>query len=130
MFYVGPSTLDTIGAPVSKVADAPAAPSAAEKQSAYAQELAAVPEFSAYGPVINSSATPSQLTESETEYQVNCVKHIFKEHVVFQVSLFSLLIMNSPTKLFFSSIFLTRFLTPSWSKSRSLCNLSLMILAL
>ncbi|KAH9486336.1 putative coatomer subunit gamma [Psilocybe cubensis] len=82
-----PSTLDTIGAPVSKVAEAPAAPSAAEKQSTYAQELAAIPEFAAYGPVINSSATPSQLTESETEYQVNCVKHIFKEHVVFQFNL-------------------------------------------
>ncbi|PPQ77020.1 hypothetical protein CVT25_014837 [Psilocybe cyanescens] len=82
-----PSTLDTIGAPASKVADTPAAPSAAEKQSAYAQELQAVPEFSTYGPVLNSSATPSQLTESETEYQVNCVKHIFKEHVVFQFNL-------------------------------------------
>lgn len=92
---IGPSTLDTIGAPASKVADTPAAPSAAEKQSAYAQELQAVPEFSTYGPVLNSSATPSQLTESETEYQVNCVKHIFKEHVVFQVCLLALLIIAS-----------------------------------
>jgi len=65
--------------------DAPAAPSAAEKQSAYAQQLAEVPEFASYGSVLNSSATPSQLTEPEVEYQVNCVKHIFKEHVVFQV---------------------------------------------
>ncbi len=82
----GPSTLDTIGAPLSKkVADIPAAPSAAEKQSAYAQQLSEVPEFASYGPVINSSATPSQLTENETEYQVNCVKHIFKENIVFQV---------------------------------------------
>ena len=78
--------MDTIGAPLSKkVADAPAAPSAAEKQSAYAQQLSEVPEFASYGPVINSSATPSQLTENETEYQVNCVKHIFKENIVFQV---------------------------------------------
>jgi len=78
--------LDTIGAPLSKkAADAPLAPSAAEKQSAYATQLAEVPEFASYGPVLNSSATPSQLTESETEYQVNCVKHIYKEHVVFQV---------------------------------------------
>ena len=36
--------------------------------------------------MLNSSATPAQLTESETEYQVTCIKHIFKEHVVFQVS--------------------------------------------
>lgn len=87
---VGPTALDTLSAPVSKKAvEAPAAPSAAEKQSSYAQQLADVPEFASYGPILNSSANPAQLTESETEYQVNCVKHIFKEHVVFQVCLFS-----------------------------------------
>jgi len=88
--FAGPSTLETLGAPLSKkAADAPAAPSAAEKQSAYLQQLAEVPEFASYGPVLNSSATPAQLTESETEYQVNCVKHIYKEHVVFQVCHFT-----------------------------------------
>ncbi|EAU92615.1 coatomer subunit gamma [Coprinopsis cinerea okayama7 len=80
-----PSSLDTIGVPVAKsVSPAPQAPSAAETQSAYLQQLAEVPEFASYGTVLNSSATPAQLTESETEYQVTCVKHIFKEHVVFQ----------------------------------------------
>lgn len=69
-----------------KVADAPATPTAAEKQSAYAQQLVDVPEFASYGAVLNSS-NPAQLTENETEYQVNCVKHIFTEHVVFQVCL-------------------------------------------
>lgn len=58
----------------------------AETQSAYQQQLAEVPELSSYGPVLNSSAKPAQLTENETEYQVSCVKHIFKEHIVFQVS--------------------------------------------
>lgn len=80
-----PSTLDTIGVPTSKkVSNSPPPPSAAEKQSAYAQQLADVPEFASYGPVQNSSITPVQLTESETEYQVTCVKHIFAEHIVFQ----------------------------------------------
>ncbi|KAF8079051.1 coatomer subunit gamma [Lyophyllum atratum] len=80
-----PSTLDTIGVPTSKkVSNLPPPPSAAEKQSAYAQQLADIPEFSTYGTVQNSSVTPVQLTESETEYQVTCVKHIFAEHVVFQ----------------------------------------------
>lgn len=65
--------------------DAPPPPTAAETRSAYAQQLANVPEFSSYGPVLNSTANPAQLTESETEYQVTCVKHIFKERVVFQV---------------------------------------------
>ena len=27
-----------------------------------------------------------ELTESETEYVVNCVKHVFNDHIVFQVS--------------------------------------------
>jgi len=59
--------------------------SAAETQSQYTTQLASVPEFAAYGPVSNSSIKPAQLTETETEYVVSCVKHIFKEHVVFQV---------------------------------------------
>ncbi|KXN88900.1 putative coatomer subunit gamma [Leucoagaricus sp. SymC.cos] len=80
-----PSTLDTIGVPAPKKAqEAPTPPSAAEKQSVYAQQLAEVPEFVSYGPVLNSSANPAQLTENETEYQVTYVKHIFKEHIVFQ----------------------------------------------
>jgi coatomer protein complex subunit gamma len=62
-----------------------AAPTAAETQTAYAKQLAEIPELSEYGPVSNSSSKPVQLTEPETEYQVSCVKHIFKEHVVFQV---------------------------------------------
>ncbi|KAG7099800.1 hypothetical protein E1B28_001612 [Marasmius oreades] len=81
-----PSTLETIGVPAStkKTSDTPPPPTAAERQSQYAQQLAEVPEFASYGSVLNSSAPPVQLTESETEYQVTCVKHIFKKHVVFQ----------------------------------------------
>ncbi|KAJ7269253.1 adaptin N terminal region-domain-containing protein [Mycena haematopus] len=80
-----PSTLDTIGVPATKKASStPPPPTAAETQSAYAETLAAVPAFASYGPILNSSAKPLPLTESETEYQVTCVKHIFKEHIVFQ----------------------------------------------
>ncbi|KAG6878308.1 hypothetical protein C0993_008905 [Termitomyces sp. T159_Od127] len=79
-----PSTLETIGVPAAKNASAsPPPPTAAEKQSAYAQQLADVPEFASYGPVQNSTDA-TELTESETEYQVSCVTHIFAEHVVFQ----------------------------------------------
>ncbi|KAF7325415.1 Coatomer subunit gamma [Mycena venus] len=80
-----PSTLDTIGVPAAKkTSSSPPPPTAAETQSAYAEKLAAVPAFASYGPIFNSSAKPLPLTESETEYQVTCVKHIFKEHIVFQ----------------------------------------------
>ena len=83
----GPSTLDIIGVPASKRVSSTPPPTAAETQSAYATQLADVPELAEYGPVLNSSSKPIQLTESETEYQVTCVKHIFQEHIVFQVRL-------------------------------------------
>ena len=80
--------MDTIGVPATKkVTNTPPPPTAAEKQSAYAHQLAEVPEFASYGSVLNSNSKASQLTEAETEYQVTCVKHVFKEHVVFQVNL-------------------------------------------
>ncbi|KAF8683162.1 Coatomer subunit delta [Rhizoctonia solani] len=81
-----PSALDaTLAINAPKAATpAAAAPSAAETQSNYAEQLAAVPELASYGPVLGSSVKPVQLTESETEYVVACVKHLFKEHVVFQ----------------------------------------------
>ncbi|KAG8780109.1 coatomer subunit gamma [Ceratobasidium sp. 428] len=81
-----PSTLEASLAlnPVKAAAPAVAAPTAAETQSAYAEQLAAVPELAGYGTVLGSSVKPVQLTESETEYVVACVKHLFKEHVVFQ----------------------------------------------
>ena len=88
--------MDTIGVPTSKKTSvSPPPPSAAEKQSAYAQQLAEVPEFASYGPVQNSTIKPAQLTESETEYQVTCVKHVFSEHVVFQVGCQSLVLLGN-----------------------------------
>ncbi|KAK5728068.1 coatomer subunit gamma [Elasticomyces elasticus] len=49
----------------------------------YAQELARVPEFGGYGVVLKSSAVV-ELTESETEYVVSAIKHVFAGHVVVQ----------------------------------------------
>ncbi|CAN6674001.1 coatomer subunit gamma [Trichomonascus vanleenenianus] len=49
----------------------------------YAKQLAAIPEFAAYGPVFKSSE-PVELTESETEYVVTAIKHIFNGHLVVQ----------------------------------------------
>ncbi|KAI0828901.1 coatomer subunit gamma [Trametes gibbosa] len=79
-----PSTLETIGMPSTSQAATPPPPSAAETQSNYAQQLSEVPELASYGAVLSSSTKPSPLTERETEYQVSVVKHIFKEHIVFQ----------------------------------------------
>lgn len=48
------------------------------------EQLAAIPEFMNLGPLFKSSE-PVQLTEAETEYFVRCVKHMFTNHIVFQV---------------------------------------------
>jgi len=45
----------------------------------------AIPELAELGRAFRSSA-PVQLTESETEYVVQCTKHIFQSHVVLQFS--------------------------------------------
>ncbi|EXJ88553.1 hypothetical protein A1O1_05483 [Capronia coronata CBS 617.96] len=58
-------------------------PSAAAAAQKYTQIFSRIPELAAYGPVLKSSPVV-ELTESETEYVVSAVKHIFKEHVVIQ----------------------------------------------
>ena len=45
-----------------------------------------IPEFAELGSIFRSSKL-IELTEAETEYVVNCVKHIFPKHVVLQVDL-------------------------------------------
>jgi coatomer protein complex subunit gamma len=52
----------------------------------YYDLLSSIPELAALGPVFKSSNVV-ELTESETEYVVSCVKHIFPNHVVFQFNL-------------------------------------------
>lgn len=56
-----------------------------DQQSVYSQQLAEIDEFKGYGAVLKSSKKAIELTERETEYVVTAVKHIFKEHIVFQV---------------------------------------------
>jgi coatomer subunit gamma len=62
---------------------AEAAASAAATAQKYAQQLQQIPELAAYGGVLKSSSVV-ELTESETEYVVTAVKHIFKEAIVLQ----------------------------------------------
>ncbi|XP_022970486.1 coatomer subunit gamma-2-like isoform X1 [Cucurbita maxima] len=50
---------------------------------AYEKLLSSIPQFAAFGKLFKSSA-PVELSEAETEYAVNVVKHIFDSHVVFQ----------------------------------------------
>lgn len=63
------------------IADRAAVAVAAAQQ--HAQALMQIPELKAHGPVQSSSPTV-ELTESETEYVVSAIKHIYKENVVIQ----------------------------------------------
>jgi coatomer protein complex subunit gamma len=74
-----PKTGPTKATPSSTEAAATAS-AAAQK---YQQELLRIPEMKPYGSVLKSSPVV-ELTESETEYVVSVVKHIFKEHIVLQ----------------------------------------------
>ncbi|KAI7902419.1 adaptin N terminal region-domain-containing protein [Cokeromyces recurvatus] len=49
----------------------------------YAEKLSSIAEFASFGALFKSSK-PIELTERETEYVVNCVKHIFAKHIIFQ----------------------------------------------
>ncbi|KAH7037628.1 adaptin N terminal region-domain-containing protein [Microdochium trichocladiopsis] len=62
-------------------ADAQASSAAAAAK--VAEELMAIPEIKEFGSVLKSSPVV-ELTEAETEYVVTVVKHIFKEHILFQ----------------------------------------------
>jgi len=65
------------GAKVSAVA------AAVSREESYAEKLQSIPELAALGPLFRSSE-PVELTESETEYVVRCVKHCFPQHLVLQ----------------------------------------------
>ncbi|KND04921.1 coatomer subunit gamma [Spizellomyces punctatus DAOM BR117] len=74
----------TPSAPSSTPAARGAVPSAAgDAQAGYAAAMEKIPELAGLGSLFKSSK-PVELTESETEYVVSCVKHVFSEHLVFQ----------------------------------------------
>ncbi|XP_055881795.1 coatomer subunit gamma-2-like isoform X1 [Biomphalaria glabrata] len=56
---------------------------AASRQDVYQEQLAQVPELANLGALFKSSS-PVEVTESETEYYVQCIKHTFNNYIVFQ----------------------------------------------
>ncbi|KAF7049843.1 hypothetical protein CFC21_058308 [Triticum aestivum] len=59
------------------------APAPVSAVDAYQKMLSSIAEFSGFGRLFKSSE-PVELTEAETEYAVNVVKHIYENHVVLQ----------------------------------------------
>lgn len=70
------------GTPKSKGSGVAEAATAAATQK-YAEQLMQIPDIKEYGNLLKSSL-PVELSESETEYVVTAVKHIFKENIVVQ----------------------------------------------
>jgi coatomer protein complex subunit gamma len=59
------------------------APSSAIEAESYENLLANVPQLAKMGAPFKSSR-PVSLTEGDADYVVNCIKHIYKDYVVFQ----------------------------------------------
>lgn len=79
----GPSPSSAPG--IASVSDHATTSAAAQTQK-YAVQLATVPELKPYGALLKSSKEVP-LTESEQEYVVTAVKHIFKNHLVLQFNI-------------------------------------------
>lgn len=79
----GPSPSSAPG--IASISDHATTSAAAQTQK-YAVQLASVPELKPYGPLVKSSKE-IELTESEQEYVVTVVKHIFKDHLVLQFNI-------------------------------------------
>jgi hypothetical protein len=73
------------GSGAASTAGTPAAGSAVD-ESSFAASLYKIPQFASMGSVFRSSK-PQALTESELEYLVDVVKHVFPQHVVFQFNI-------------------------------------------
>ncbi|EIE85792.1 hypothetical protein RO3G_10502 [Rhizopus delemar RA 99-880] len=54
-----------------------------DQKAIYTEALSSVPEITTFGALLKSSKRV-HVTETETEYVVYCVKHLFAKHIVFQ----------------------------------------------
>ncbi|XP_066994235.1 coatomer subunit gamma [Anabrus simplex] len=78
---VSDGMLITNALPGAKVAPAAATMS---REESYLEKLRSVPELASLTGSLFRSSEPVELTESETEYVVRCIKHSFPHHLVLQ----------------------------------------------
>ncbi|CAH1278633.1 unnamed protein product [Diabrotica balteata] len=65
------------------VSQGPVRPPPVSREENFAEKLSNVPGIQQLGPLFKTSDVV-ELTESETEYFVRCIKHCFKHHIVLQ----------------------------------------------
>lgn len=58
-------------------------PQQVSKEEAYAEKLNSIPGIATCG-VLFKTSEPVHLTESETEYTVKCIKHVYAQHLILQ----------------------------------------------
>lgn len=58
---------------------------AVSREESYAEKLLAIDQLRGIPGQLLRSSAPVELTESETEYVVKCVRHSFPHHLVLQV---------------------------------------------
>lgn len=61
------------------------------REEMYMEKLSNIPEIQQLGPLFKSSAVV-ELTESETEYTVRCIKHSYPSHLVLQVFIMKIIL--------------------------------------
>lgn len=61
----------------------PPKPAPVSREESYAEKLSAIPGIVQLGPLFRTSEVV-ELTESETEYVVRCIKHCYTNHVILQ----------------------------------------------
>jgi len=69
--------------PLSPAVNSSSSDLSSKSEDTYSSLLASIPQFANLGPLFKSTK-PIELTESETEYVVNVVKHIFNDHILLQ----------------------------------------------
>lgn len=62
----------------------PTKPVPVSREENYSEKLSNIPGIQHLGPLFRTSDVV-ELTESETEYVVRCIKHCYTNHLVFQV---------------------------------------------
>lgn len=78
-----PEIEETIPQKTEGILTGPVKPPPVSREENFAEKLSAIPGIQQLGPLFRSSEVV-ELTESETEYVVRCIKHCYTHHIVLQ----------------------------------------------
>lgn len=76
------------------VSQGPVRPAPVSREGNFSEKLSVIPGIQELGPLFKSSEVV-ELTESETEYFVRCIKHCYTNHMVSQFFRHLIIILKS-----------------------------------